>query len=407
MDIKVGGNRFTEWLRRGDWAKLGGSILLIIGVAFLLFWRIGHLVPVLSPSEITFTDTTHSIHQLIKDPINAPVRAVDYTLRLIHFGNIITFRTVSAVFAVVALYCFYILMLNWHTRRMSIFGTILLSSSSWFLSVGRTATADILLVTMPLLLIMTSYLTFRKKAKLRSLAYLALIASTALALYVPFMFWLVLIIYAVYWRQLYMVLKKVPKKAIIAGSVVLIIGLFPLIYGIIHDWHIVLRLTGIPETWLPIKQYGIHAKEITLSLAYRTVPHPELRLGTLPLLDAVSAILLILGLYYYWLRRHSYTAIMLVILGVISFVLLVLSPHPAYDSMALLIPVSYIAVVAGLTLLLQQWFTIFPRNNIARGIGVGIVSLLVAMCVFYHFERYFVAWPQSPETKKAFSLTSH
>jgi hypothetical protein len=71
-------------------------------------------------------------------------------------------------------------------------------------------------------------------------------------------------------------------------------------------------------------------------------------------------------------------------------------------TIAALIPLMYLAIAAGTHYLLDQWLTIFPRNPVAKFVGVSLVSFVVAFSAFYHLRAYFVAWPQAPETRAVY-----
>ena len=70
---------------------------------------------------------------------------------------------------------------------------------------------------------------------------------------------------------------------------------------------------------------------------------------------------------------------------------------------AIFLPLLYIFIGGGLSFLLIQWLHVFPRNPIARMIGISMLSALVVLIAAYHLNRYFIAWPLSPQTKAAFS----
>jgi hypothetical protein len=106
------------------------------------------------------------------------------------------------------------------------------------------------------------------------------------------------------------------------------------------------------------------------------------------------------GVYwYFFLRRLDRTKLLLggLVGGAILSAL-------SIDALPILLPFIYLLAGAGMTLLLQQWFTVFPRNPLARNIGVGLIAVLLAFVGYYHMHRYFVAWPHTPETKQAYSL---
>jgi uncharacterized protein YqhQ len=71
--------------------------------------------------------------------------------------------------------------------------------------------------------------------------------------------------------------------------------------------------------------------------------------------------------------------------------------------LSILIPFAYILIAAGITFMLQQWFTVFPRNPVAKNIGVAIMTLAVVTTTFYHINHYYVAWPNAPQTIKTYN----
>jgi hypothetical protein len=53
---------------------------------------------------------------------------------------------------------------------------------------------------------------------------------------------------------------------------------------------------------------------------------------------------------------------------------------------------------------MAQWFTVFPRNPIARGSGIAVICLMLFFSVLYQTRVYFVAWPHTTATRQAFDL---
>lgn len=72
-------------------------------------------------------------------------------------------------------------------------------------------------------------------------------------------------------------------------------------------------------------------------------------------------------------------------------------------NIAIFLPLIYIVIGGGMSYLLIQWLTVFPKNPIARSVGVGLVSLLALLISVYHLDRYFIAWPLNPASQAAFS----
>lgn len=68
---------------------------------------------------------------------------------------------------------------------------------------------------------------------------------------------------------------------------------------------------------------------------------------------------------------------------------------------AILLPFIYLLASIGIGRMLGNWFIVFPRNPVARNIGLGLIIGMIALVGYYHITRYFVAWPNSPETINA------
>jgi dolichyl-phosphate-mannose--protein O-mannosyl transferase len=126
---------------------------------------------------------------------------------------------------------------------------------------------------------------------------------------------------------------------------------------------------------------------------------PAFTIGRLPLLDVGTSIFFVLGSYWY-LFQSKLDRTKLLTIGLIFGLILAGLNGSSY--LAFLLPFVYLVAIGGLALMLQQWFTVFPRNPLARGIGVGVMSLLIAVIGFYHLQSYFVAWPNTPATKQHF-----
>jgi hypothetical protein len=52
--------------------------------------------------------------------------------------------------------------------------------------------------------------------------------------------------------------------------------------------------------------------------------------------------------------------------------------------------------------LLHSWLKTFPNNPFARYFGIGIVSLAVIISCGYNYRSYFIAWPNTTQTKQTF-----
>jgi hypothetical protein len=66
-------------------------------------------------------------------------------------------------------------------------------------------------------------------------------------------------------------------------------------------------------------------------------------------------------------------------------------------------PIIYLVVAAGIAHLLNQWFSVFPRNPIARTIGWSLIGIVLVLVCSFHLVHYFVGWPQASATHEVFT----
>ena len=181
---------------------------------------------------------------------------------------------------------------------------------------------------------------------------------------------------------------------------IILAGLIPLIWASINSPNELLLASGLPNTVPSLKSLLENFIHIPEYLFLRG-PNDAVRwLGRLPLLDVFSTAMFILGLYSirYSLKQHKIR----ILVGSSIFLSLLIIAGGAV-TVTVLMPALYILIAGGVAFLLQQWFTVFPRNPLAHTLATSLVSVSVLLVSFYHISHYFIAWPQTPATKSAFS----
>ena len=117
-------------------------------------------------------------------------------------------------------------------------------------------------------------------------------------------------------------------------------------------------------------------------------------------MDLFSGAMFAVGVYNYYLRfAMTRTKFLLWLSGVLA-ILIALFSLPTIT----LIPIVFVVVIAGITLLLQQWFTVFPFNPIARYVGLGLVIIATGLSCWFQLNRYFIAWRYNPTTQAVYQL---
>lgn len=373
----------------GFMAGLGFTLLL-------LFFRLGTLVPGISATESRTLSDSSSWQKLIDNPINFPYKFIEFGLIKWGRTGALELRSISAIFALGMICLFFYTLRRWYARRTAILGTALLVSSSWLLHFGRLAQPDILYSS---LIAVLAYGTWLKNTKKSGLAVVVGGILAAILMYIPGLIWFVVI---GGWWQRKIIFKYYAIRSLSGFLFIFITSLLlmPLIYGVVLNPEHIKSLLGLQLVGFP---NIIDVLQNALNIPYQVFVHasfdPSTWLGQLPLLDIFAIVMLMLGTYaYYFLRDLDRARVMVGILGIST---ILISLHGGV-SIIILLPFLYVLISAGIALLLQQWLTVFPRNPLAGLIGTVLVSLTVALSIYYNVNHYFIAWPNNPDTKKSF-----
>lgn len=370
------------------------AVALVVGGIFS--FQIGSLTQGVSQPEKTYITSVDSGNKLLKDPLYAPHKVPVYALFRLGIERVGAYRAISALFACAAVVsCFFILK-EWYSNRIAVLGTWLFLTSAWILHVGRLATPEAsYLLTMPFL--WTAVWLYN--TTLRKSAVLLLSLFAAVCVYVPGLVWLIVV--AAIWKRklLWKELRAVPVWFLVICGFGMLIVLLPLVLASISAPRQLLIAAGLPQDIPNIKDLGNNILSIPAYLFARGPQDAVRWLGRLPLLDAFSAVMLIIGMYS--LRYHfRLVRIQLLAGSALLLGLLIILGGPV--TVTALMPVVYIVIAAGIAFMLQQWFAVFPYNPIARTIATTLISVVVLLVSYYHISHYFIAWPQTPATRQVF-----
>lgn len=371
-------------------------VIAFCALASVLFFRLGTLVPGLSEIEITAINASSSLGAIINNPLNAPHKLGQLAAMTIGLDGAVAMRAVSALFATGSAFLFFTIMRYWLTLRIAFLGTTMFVTSSWFLHTARYATPDILLSGVLALVACGLWLRFSKR---RSLTWVITGLITALCLYIPGLIWFVFGF--MIWQSPVIAkeLRRTPPLALILSAVVFILLLAPLVSAVARDTNLLKTLVGLPNDFVGWQAFGVNLLSVPVQLFARGPDNPAIWLGRLPVLDVFSIAMFGLGIYGFYFRRRLDRIKLLAGAFLLGTILIALG-GPV--SLMILIPFIYIVIASGLSLMLQRWFTVFPRNPLAQGVGFFILTIAVLLSVAYNGARYFVAWPAAPATKMAF-----
>lgn len=375
-------------------------LTVVLGIALLvalLWYNLGTNTPGLSAIELQTVQDSATFSNLVANPLFLPFKLPLFVLQQLGYTSIFALRSVGAVYGLIAAVLFYIVLRQWHTKRIATIGAALFVTSSWFLQTSRLAAPYILYPLGIISLFVIFYWLY--KSRHRKLVFLISSVVAVGSLYIPGMIWFVGTCFIWQLPQIKAFVKKLPIWVLFVVVPILLVLFAPLVYASIQNYHIALGFLGAPEAFMP-QEWVKRLLVLPVFVLARGPLEPVLNLGRLPLLDIFSAAMAVLGVYWYSFKIKLLRTRLLSVFTFIAAILIMLN---GVTMLPLLLPLSYIVITAGIMLLLQQWFTVFPRNPIARSLGIGIVCIAIGVTGAYHMRRYFVAWSGDPITKATFS----
>lgn len=387
---------------KGLWGQHSRALITtcIVGgiLAGLLLYKLGSLMGGMSSNEIATVQQPLGWSGIWALPFELPLKLVQSVLFFAQpdHGSFIA-RLPNVLFGATAVLALGWVIATWHNLRTTMFTMLLFATSAWVLHVSRVATTDVLyLWALPMLLVTQVLLHAYKD---RPQAWYGCIALWGILLYIPGMVWLIVAQIILQRRQIRQLLQQVKTWPARVTSLILAAVWLPLlVIGFTRTNGLMLWL-GLPQDFASPLTIVKDIAAVPYHLLVRGPEYPDIWLGRLPILDAFTLIMCLLGIYFYvshWRSSRSR------FLGVMTALGVVLIGVGGPVKFSLLVPLLYVCVATGIAYILQSWLKVFPRNPIARGLGIGLVSLAVALSCVYNLRAYFVAWPHNQAAQSIF-----
>lgn len=387
--------KFKLWVRL-MWRPILIGLGVAVVVAVFYGFKLGTLLPGASKPEVAYITSIRSGKAIVENPVFAMHKLPVYGLFKLGVNNIGAFRAVSAAFAAFSIMgCFFVLR-EWYTTRVAVLGTGLYMTSAWILHIGRLATpeATFLLIMPVVWAVLWLYFTTLYKS-----AIVVLAALTAMCFYVPGFIWLIVCISIWQHKRIWKEIKNVPVWFRILCVLLVLVILAPLARAVVLHPNVGLEVLGLPNR-LPSLQTLWYNLIHTPSSFIISAPYDPVRwLGRLPLLDLFCVVMAIFGAYSLRFRLKEVRTHLIIGGSLILFALVVIGGIPIT---VLFLPL-FVLIADGIAFMLRQWFTVFPKNPFARVTATTVLSLAVLFVAFYHINHYFIAWPQNPATRAAYS----
>lgn len=384
------------------WEVLAQIVVGLAVITAVMFYKLSSITPGASLSEVQLHQqlVTHVFnarylwHHIIGLPYYIFMGIFNYA----HISSETAIRSVGAGFGVATVLLFYYVVKRWHGPLIAVLASAFFLVNTWFLLSTRLGKISSIYAFGGLLVLVIGFLN--RRLTQRSLNLLVITVLVAALLYIPGFIWLILV--GLIWQRAYIVkeIAKLPTKLKLAYSVLFLLIIAPLVSSLYLTPSQLKLFVGLPKKFIGIKHAAINFAKLPYHLFIRGNPAGNLSLGHLPIINVFITVLIILGIYDY-LTKHKLDR--LVLIGGIIFVGVLLAALDGPVAIFLTMPFWYILAAGGLSYLNRQWLSVFPKNPVARSVGVTLLALAVATFVFYQFNQFFIAWPHAAETIQLYS----
>lgn len=379
------------------------QVICLYGLLFLtlfitLTFKLHSLLPGFNIAEVQTYQSSKSLAYIFHHPVNAPYLILGWLVLSAHSAQPLFYlRTASIALGlgIAAIFCG--LLYYWHGHRIALLGTLLFTTSGIFLHSARFGAPDILIFGLLMLIACGVWL----QATASPYAMVLLLILSAGLMYIPGMPWIIGLCILINWQRLDgFFSKQLPIVSI--GALVAICMLIPLGWDVYQTPSIVKTLLNLPANgWPRLLPTLRHIVGVPIHVFAYGQGGSVFMLGHLPVLNAFEAAMFLFGAYLYVRHFKLYRFKVLTALLIASCIIVSLGGP---TNISLLAPILFLIVSAGIDYLLEQWFRVFPRNPLARAIGMSCMTALVLLVFAYNLRVYFVSWSNANSTKANFML---
>lgn len=390
-------------LMRRATAVAGGVLTGALSL-FLLLWRLASLTKGrVNVSELAAKHALLHHSPWWKSPsfIYGPYYLLLHATYAIN-RSVSSFRLASVVIGLITAALIYWLINQWHGYKLAVLATVTFVSGLGVLAVARQGSplSSQLLLSISLL---TSVVAINRWHNYWGLLAVTLI--TAGDLYIPGALWPVMAMLFLSFTGLKKTLRTISlwSKSSLYGLGLLLLA--PLIYRL--GWHyskhqlIYWLGYGLDGKLNAVRHFALHLAQVPLDLFFHSTNLPAtLSLGHLPLLPVAQSVIIVLGFYGYISRFSNYRWRSILILGAVLWIVIGFGVLSVYS----LLPLTTLAIGTGMAFMLKEWYSVFPRNPIARNLGLMVLSSVMLFSCFYSARSYFVGWANDPSTLSQYSF---
>jgi hypothetical protein len=384
-----------RWIKGLLGGKYGLGFVLILAFAALLILYITSSPKYLTQEEVNNQQSSTSVSDIYYHAPYAPHRLLILGINKIGLHNDLYIRSVSILFAIIILCCFYLLAKSWYGRNIGLFSSLIFAFTPMFLINARLGTPGILFFWP--VVIMSVYYSFTKIDTTHpGIKWFLLVIACALGLYIPGLIWWLAGSMLLARKQIRDAWNSVDAALIFASLIIGSIIVLPMVIASVHDIGNLQTLALVPDNFTTPLKTAQNIGWMFLALPARLPYSYYEALGRLPVLNLIQVALLVFGSFAMLnvARKKA-----LVLFATIVFSVLAAGLNNDIRLLALGLPAIGLLIGAGLRYLYIEWKSVFPRNPVPQTLAIVLMAALVITHVFFGIKYALIAWPHAVATK--------
>ncbi len=338
---------------------------------------------------------SQSIRLIFDNPLNAPYKFASYLLLTLS-PSVRMVRAVSFIFFVAASVSVFYALKHWHTLRASLLASLAFTTNAVMLGTARLGTP---LITAVSFYVFASFLLWQLHTRSNKAVPIVVFVALSALLYTPGVFWFLLILSIVYWKNIKKLFMNVKRQALLVGMLCALIIMFPLLFSFVRDARQLADWLLLPTSvdWNTIPRSILR---VPSAFIYRMPVESLINVSRLPVFDLASGFLFLIGLHAY--RKNLRLDRVRVMIGSALAGIIIGAFGQVLVAIVMLIPFAFSVIAAGIEYLLDQWNSVFPRNPYAKSFGFIMVTTVILFGSYYQLSRFLVVWPQTPQTREIY-----
>jgi len=346
--------------------------------------------------EIDYTTEIRTYSNIGANPLSLPHKLASYGVQAFS-DSVRSVRAVSIVMFGLCVVALYRILKRWHGEKIALFASAMFATNATSLAVGRLAYPLVLIFSWSIVI---ALLLWIQHGKSRKIAPFSLLVMSAILLYIPGAPYFFLLLLILFGNKLFSTFKLLKRSTMYIALVAGILVISPLAISFYNDVNVLRQWLLLPQT-IEVSSIPFNILRVPSAFIYRSPVDALITVGRLPVLDVAAGGFFLIGLYAYQKNTKLERTKIMIVTALFGIILGALGE--VFIAVILLLPYVYSVIAAGISYVLDEWYSVFPRNPFARSFGLLLVTLVVLMSMYYQLTRFLVVWPQTPETRSTYN----